>query len=339
MPLYLIFILIGTFIVLFQVFLVYYQSKNTFNTFNNLSKIEIENFESETNYNLLFPDVEEIKNKIGSEEYFNFFKELDARARGFSFSLEDFKKTYHSSVISIDKNDKNNFTNFYTDIIKSIPREQQSKLLISNIKIGKVQNIENSYPHTHQDIIVFDKSYFKDLENYNSNLNSLKNYQNQANTLIHEIVHIKQRQNPVMYDNLYRQWGFQSISLQYLKNNLSDSITSRIRLNPDELPHYRFWVWKNQVIPLVIYSAFDVSNINQVNYVGIDWNSNLKMKKKQLTDWTEYNEFFGISQNNYHPIEILAEYYSIYYQELIDKKNSSNTSEGYIIFKNYIKNN
>jgi hypothetical protein len=103
----------------------------------------------------------------------------------------------------------------------------------------------------------------------------------QANTLIHEIVHIKQRQNPVIYDDLYRQWGFQSISLQYLKNNLQDSITSRIRLNPDELPHYRFWVWKNQVLPLVIYSSFDVSNINQINYIGIDWNSNLKMKKKQ----------------------------------------------------------
>ena len=166
MSLYFIFILIGTFIVLFQVFLVYYQSKNTFNT---LSKIQIENFENETNYNLLFPGVEEIKNKIGSEEYFNFFKELDARARGFSFSFEDFKKTYHSSVMSIDENDKNNFTNFYTDIIKSIPEKEQSKLLIPNIKIAKVQNIENYYPHTHQDIIVFDKSYFKHLENYNSN--------------------------------------------------------------------------------------------------------------------------------------------------------------------------
>ena len=337
MSLYLIFILIGTLIVLFQVFLVYYQSKNTYNT---LSKFQIENFENETNYNLLFPGVDEIKNKIGSEQYFNFFKELDAKARGFSFSFEDFKKTYHSSVMSIEENDKNNFTNFYTDIIKSIPGEKQSKLLIPNIKITKVQNIENSYPHTHQDIIVFDKSYFKDLENYNSNLNSLKNYQDQANTLIHEIVHIKQRQNPVFYDDLYRQFGFQSISLQYLKNNLQDTITSRIRLNPDELPHYRFWVWKNQVLPLVIYSSFDVSNINQVNYIGIDWNN--KLKKKQLSDWNEYNEFFGISQNNYHPIEILAEYYSIYYQELIDKKNNStntNTSQGYIIFKNYIKNN
>ena len=337
MSLYLIFILIGTLIVLFQVFLVYYQSKNTYNT---LSKFQIENFENETNYNLLFPGVDEIKNKIGSEQYFNFFKELDAKARGFSFSFEDFKKTYHSSVMSIEENDKNNFTNFYTDIIKSIPGEKQSKLLIPNIKIAKVQNIENSYPHTHQDIIVFDKSYFKDLENYNSNLNSLKNYQDQANTLIHEIVHIKQRQNPVFYDDLYRQFGFQSISLQYLKNNLQDTITSRIRLNPDELPHYRFWVWKNQVLPLVIYSSFDVSNINQVNYIGIDWNN--KLKKKQLSDWTEYNDFFGISQNNYHPIEILAEYYSIYYQELIDKKNNStntNTSQGYNIFKNYIKNN
>jgi hypothetical protein len=336
MALYLIFILIGTLIVLLQVFLMYYRP----------DKIKIETFENQLNqldYTLSFPDVEEIQNKIATEQYFNFFKELDARARGFSFSFEDFKKTYISSIIPFKESDKTNFTNFYNDVVKSIPRDELSKFLIPNLKVAKVKGIENAFPHTHEDIIVFDKSFYTKLKNYNSSSNSssnsLKNYQEQVNTLIHEIVHIKQRQNPVLYDDLYRQWGFQSISLQYLKNNLQDSITSRIRLNPDELPHYRFWVWKNQVLPLVIYSSFDVLNINQVNYIGIDWNSNLKMKKKQLTDWTEYNEFFGISRNNYHPIEILAEYYSIYYQELIDKNNSNNTSQGYSIFKNYIKNN
>lgn len=333
MSLYLIFILIGTLIVLFQVFLMYYRP----------DKINIETFENQLNqlnYTLSFPDVEEIQNKIATEQYFNFFKELDARARGFSFSLEDFKKTYISSIIPFKESDKTNFTKFYNDVVKSIPRDELSKFLIPNLKVAKVKGIENGFPHTHEDIIVFDKSFYTKLKNYNSNSNSnfLKNYQEQVNTLIHEIVHIKQRQNPVLYDDLYRQWGFQSISLQYLKNNLQDSIVSRIRLNPDELPHYRFWVWKNQVLPLVIYSSFDVSNINQVNYIGIDWNSNLKMKKKQLTDWIEYNEFFGISRNNYHPIEILAEYYSIYYQEL-SNKNNSNKSQGYSIFKNYIKNN
>jgi hypothetical protein len=66
-------------------------------------------------------------------------------------------------------------------------------------------------------------------------------------------------------------------------------------------------------------------------YIAIDW----KTKKQQyLEDMEEYMGYFGIGNNNYHPIEILAEYQSQFYLELIGKKEK-NKSEGYILYKKY----
>ena len=133
------------------------------------------------------------------------------------------------------------------------------------------------------------------------------------------MVHVKQRETPSAFDELYRKWGFQSVSIQYLKENIPKSIYNRIRINPDELPYYRFWVWKNKVMPLVIYSSIDVTQIDQVMYIGLDWND--KTQRKNMNEWNEYIDYFGIEHNNYHPIEILAEYQSMYFMEVIGDTN------------------
>jgi hypothetical protein len=324
MNLYLYFVL---FAILFLLIIYYYPTKI----------YGIENFEDydmitdASNYKIQFPSIEELTEKIASLNYFKFFKETDSKARGINHKYDDFLKKYNSSIMKFEDTDKSNFTSFYNDIIESIPRKHRPLMLSSSdLKIAKVTGIENGFPHTHEDIVVFDKSYFDQLQNYTKDQQN--QYNKMSSTLIHEIVHIKQRESETKFDSLYRQWGFQSVSYQYIQKHLSNIIVSRIRINPDELPYYRFWVWNNTVMPLIIYSSSDINNINQTNYIGIDWKTK---KHRYLDNFTDYMEYFGIDNNNYHPIEILAEYQAQFYLELrgIDKKK--NKSEGYKIYKKH----
>jgi hypothetical protein len=285
---------------------------------------------------VLYPDYDETKKVLASKEYFSFFKLLDAQSRGIKLTYDDFQQKYESSIIELTDNEKKIFTKFYSDIVESIPIKKRHHLLIPNIKVVKFSGIENDFPHTHSDIIFLNKDFFNELNNYDSLQN--KNHLSKSKTLIHEILHIKQRQNPTLYDSLFNQWGFQSISLEYMKQKISNDILSRIRINPDELPDYRFWVWKQKTIPLVVYSSLKVTNINDVKYLAIDWNK--PDNQNSLQNDSEYNEYFKINVNNYHPNEILAEYYSIYYLE-ITSQNDNNinmiNSKGYEIFKQFQK--
>jgi hypothetical protein len=317
LKIYLIFVIIGVIIVLCA-----YLTIDP-----NIEKFDIE-------YKIIYPDKNEISNKLVSGGYFNFFKLLDAQARNIKFTQTAFEEKYNSSIIEIDENEKNNFNKFYQDVVELIPIKKRHQLLIPNLKIAKFSGIENEYPHTHEDIIFFNKDVFNSLNNYQSKSN---NQLSLAKTLIHEIFHIKQRETPVLYDNLFHQWGFQSVSIQYLNQNLSSDVISRIRINPDELPNYRFWVWKNKMMPLVVYSSTDVSGINDIMYIAIDWKN--KKKYTYLEDYIDFSDYFKIKNNHYHPNEILAEYQAIYFMELTN--NIKNTdilqSEGYKLFKQNLK--
>ena len=296
----------------------------------------IENFDDynditdASSFKISFPDIDELQNKIATIDYFKFFKQTDASARNINFTFESFRDKYSKSVIPFQDKDKSSFIAFYNNIIDSIPKKYRMILLIKNLKLGKVTDIENSYPHTHSDIVVFDKSFYDKINNDQS----LENNYSNASTVIHEMVHIKQREFSTRFDDLYHNWGFQSVSYQYLNANIPKDIVSRIRLNPDELPHYRFWVWKNKVMPLIIYSSEDVTNINQIKHIGIDWSD--KNKSSGIEEWKEYIDYFGIDNNNYHPIEILAEYHAILYKEITGVfSKDKNTSEGFKTFKKY----
>jgi hypothetical protein len=328
MNLYLIFLLIGTILVLF----VYFRIDQDIEKFENMNAFD--------KFSLVFPDLSEIKSKVICKQYFSFFKLLDCQTRGFNFDYNSFKESYDAKLIDFEQTDKDNFNKFYSDVIESIPLKKRHVFLRPELKVAKGDKLENGYPHTHSDIIVFDKSYYNQLKDY-QNLDKVKY---NAKVLIHEIVHVKQRDDLTFYDKLYKDWGFQSMSYQYLEKNVPANIVSRIRVNPDELPHYRFWVWKNKVIPLVVYSSFDVTKLNEIEFIGCNWENRTNPDEKKMTsvshleEFEEFNDFFGIDNNHYHPNEILAEYQSIYYTELQGENINEETrnSEGYKIYKKFI---
>ncbi len=316
---YFLFVLLGFFIVI-----VIYLTTDP-----NIEKFGIE-------YSVSYPNTEEIKNKltVNKNSYFSFFKLLDAQARNIKLSFKDFQEKYNSSIIEIDQKEKDSFSRFYDDVVNMIPLKKRHHILLPHIKIAKFSGIENDYPHTHSNIIFFPKSVFEnDLANYQS-LENNKKLMSLAKTLIHEINHIKQRENPGVYDTLYNKWGFNSISPQYLNQKLPNNIVARIRINPDELPDYRFWVWRNKSIPLAIYSSTDITSISDTMIISVDWNN--PKKYTYLSDDEEFMDYFQIHVNHYHPNEILAEYHSIYFMEVSKqlKDTDITNSEGYKLFKN-----
>lgn len=284
-------------------------------------------------YQVFFPSKKEIQEVITSKEYFNLFKDIDFKVRDCPPVISYCQKKYQESVSNLNTNEQNKFRLFYEDIIESIPKELQGKLLRSEIKIAKTFDIESNFPHTHQDMIFFNESYFKKLENYRKG--NLKSLSSEASTLIHEITHLKQRDQPQKYDSLYREWGFQPISYQYLNCNFPHHIINRIRLNPDELPHYRFWVWNSKILPLVLYESSKAQSVSEVVYIGIDWtkiHNKVKITYDYLDRFKDFGNFFGISNNHYHPLEIHAEYQALQYLEILNKYESKKT-KGYNIYK------
>lgn len=331
MNLYIILFIIGLLIILGA----YISVKSQFEHFANAYEYK------NTEYKVSYPDKNEIKDKICSNNYFKFFKLLDSQARNFKFTFEDFKNVYDSSIKEITQQEQKGFELFYNDIVQTIPSEFRHQLLPFNLKMVKLVGVENGFPHTHSDLIIFDQPFYTTLSNYQPG--ELKENQNMSNakTLIHEILHTKQRTDITFYDKLFHQWGFQSLSYDYLSGMVSKSIVSRIRLNPDELPDYRFWVWRNQVIPMVIYNGFNISSIANVKTIGVKWLNNEESMDdyKPIEKFTNYNSFFAIRNNAYHPNEILAEYQSIYFTEIIGDSVSSEilNSEGYKLYKQFMK--
>jgi hypothetical protein len=297
-----------------------------------------ENFTSTSDsiYKVIYPEPAEIEKVITSESYFKLFKELDFQVRDCPPVKSYCQKKYSRLSGSPTTDEQSKFTIFYQDIIENIPQQYRHHLLKPIIKIAKTYGIENKFPHTHSDIIFLDEMFFQRILSYQKG--NIKMYLSDASTIIHEITHLLQREQPQKYDALYNSWKFQSLSYQHLNCNFPHHIIQRIRLNPDELPHYRFWVWDNKILPLVLYESSKAKNVNDVVYIGVRWDKphdKIKAETDYLDRFSDYQDYFGITNNHYHPLEIQAEYQAVKFLEFIDQSISLK-SPGYLQYKKFL---
>ena len=168
-------------------------------------------------------------------------------------------------------------------------------------------------------------------------------------SLLHttELLHIHQRIKPDLYENIYREWGF--VKVDFIDN--MSHILQLNRNNPDGT--YDKWVWvdRNQKGQLKYYwigaliqnEKFPV--INRVDYYAYQMNKVENTHEKDikivrlsenppivLSEFQSFNDYFGITNNHYHPNEIAAEYLEEFYGEVLSDKGYCN-SPGYQIFK------
>lgn len=250
--------------------------------------------------------------------YFSIFNETDKKTRNISnFSNDKIRDHYLNNINDFTKKDKDKLNNVITNILNEINSKNKKQFLLSPWNFVKFSNIENDFPHTHENLIFLPKLMI------DSNLSSDYNKQ----TLVHEKVHIFQRTHPQLFNDLYENyWHFKKKPIKNIK-----LIENQARTNPDGLDNNWVFCYNNVNIMLCAIYNDDASNISHTQNYGVYLNENngiysvsQPIKKNKIQDIDAFSSFFGnIKSNNYHPNEIVA--------ELIPRKvfNQTNNSLGF----------
>lgn len=209
---------------------------------------------------------------------------------------------------------------------------------INKIVIAKGKNwLEAGMPHTLDNMIVLNASWFD---------------QPRVNTFLHELIHIHQRHVPFEFDDLFRELGYINISGNISSIKGLDNVLTLSRNNPDGLDIN--WLWKSPdttgntwwigalFFNAIPNSLLDVDNVALKLETGADGELYyLKQQPTKLSQFKEFNKFFGgDNANNYHPNEMtakFAEYYGNDTLGIVSSDNPTIHSPGYQKYKKYME--
>jgi hypothetical protein len=217
-------------------------------------------------------------------DYLSKFNTSDINARNLNGNLENI---YKNALVEPSQTQKMICQEIVDDILKKVPVQRQKAFLKNEWNLVLFKNIENNFPHTHGNNIIYP-------------LNKLSNNENNQITFIHEKVHNYQKTNPVVFYELYtKYWGF--------KRSNKIQIPFDVRSNPDTPDLY--WSF-NDCLLLVKYKE-NPKNLNDVIYIAYDIYSG---RSVELGKWKPFTDFFGKKGdiNYYHPDEISATMISNY---------------------------
>lgn len=161
-------------------------------------------------------------------------------------------------------------------------------------------------------------------------------------TLIHELMHVHQRMNPADFESLYTKWGFRRA------DGMISGLEAKYplyRVNPDGLDPN--WIWTDPSTGRVywiasLFNSVDPDSLKDTQYLAFPLaGDSLRYTGSEpifLAKFTEFQNMFGIQNNNYHPNEIAAEYADHLLRELLGLKPAAVDTPGYRIFKEWFFN-
>ena len=255
-------------------------------------------------YKVRFLSKKESCDIIKSSDYFNNFTEYDLMTR----NLKNKNKSY---IIKHYCNQIREFTLNEKKALKWILKKiivNNDKLLISDWNFIKFNNIENNFPHTHLDCIFLSDNMIKDITYHYDKKSSLYKMNNLINTIIHEKVHVFQRQNEVFFQELYNLWNFKKAKIDNLEKYLK-----YLRNNPDSVKSFYVFSYKGQHIWFDALFNKDAKDLSDTEYIGVYLEkNNIGFKAtdrfNKLKNIEIFNDYFGnIKYNYYHPNEITSE--------------------------------
>lgn len=322
------------------------------------SKLEkIEAFESESkltskeklskyhNITIKYINAEEAKQLIKKNGvYLQGMNQANLSARHCS-DLDDLYNKYLSGFDDITENEKKTVDTFLLKLLTDIQKYnvlyyKYVKNWLQNINFTKAKKwLESGMPHTLDNTIVMDADWFTNPRKV---------------TLLHEIAHIHQRNDPLDFDEFYP-------SLGYLYNPADikglEYIYPLNRNNPDGTSKY--WLWNDNVsngstgsTSLNISNTYWIGAIFQnatpnsltdVNMVALQLDNGsdgtyyyIKQNPIQLNKLKSFVNFFGENPNNYHPNEMTAKFAEWYLIDVL-RERTNNNYEGYKIYKKYFE--
>ena len=248
-----------------------------------------ENFTS-GNSVISFPNEHDVMTALLKSNYLRGFNHSDMAARGLTNGVLD----HYMNNIDYNPVGEHRYTleKMVKKIYVELKPSDKKRFITSPWKFTLFNGLENNFPHTHHDII------FIPVELINSK-------QNNRITLVHEKVHVFQKQSPEIFDDLYENyWHFKKISGEFLTKLPFD-----IRSNPDTLDNnWLFTYGGANIVMLVRYTDGEGGrgDITDVEYIGYDIATRTSRK---LAEIPQVMDFFGNNSgaNYYHPYEISAD--------------------------------
>ncbi len=174
-----------------------------------------------------------------------------------------------------------------------------------------------------------------------------------TSTLVHELFHVHQRHNPKDFEKLYRDLGFEYYNKDVHTIKGLEQAVDMSRHNPDGLDLN--WIWcprnlykasddmsyffitakyptiENPSLTNVEYVAYPLDRDNSGTYYKITSMNPIPLSKLEV-----FQRHFGITNNHYHPNEIVAQYAEYYLEDSSVDKNyiekTKRTESGYKIF-------
>jgi hypothetical protein len=278
--------------------------------------------------NISFVDKNYGREILNKTTYLKELTKYDYIARNLE-NVDNIEEYYCANIMEFSSEDKHSMRWLVDEMLKLIP--EKYRFMLNNIKICKLaKSIEMGFPHTHGDTIFISEHFINKLNKYYRESKVIDAIKNIGITLIHEQVHVLQRENPYKFKDLYENyWNF-------VYNNREivglDNYKIYNRSNPDGLDIS--WLLKlddDTILCMAVYKQDEI-RLDNVEYIGVflrkDKSDNklLISKVELLYNITSFNDYFNININHYHPNEISAELISNYYGYLMGIINIDLTS-------------
>lgn len=260
-----------------------------------------ETFKNKEGKQIKFLKAQEACNLIQDIDYFQNLNQADLAARKFIVDSKGVVKSYCDNYLDFTKEEIDKITN----VIKSLPNNE----LFIKWSFAKMStSVEDGFPHTHKDTIFLSEHTINESDD------------RLLFVLIHEQMHVMQRKKPELFKILYtKYYPFKTGKLK-----VQDKYISRIRSNPDTryLPDndYVLKTENGDYYLCAYYGEKKPKHLGAVLYAAIKCEYDSKKNTYKTTDnitsidnIPEFNEFFNLRNNHYHPNEISAELIAMHY--------------------------
>tara|TARA_B100000989_G_scaffold256181_1_gene205266 strand:+ start:894 stop:1838 length:945 start_codon:yes stop_codon:yes gene_type:complete len=262
---------------------------------------------------------------IKNIDYFVDLTEPDLFARKLLTKKNSVRDAYCNGFQNFSKNEKLKLT-------EAVNKLENNELLNTFLFAKIDSDIEYGYPHTHRDTI------FMSSDTINQETKDL------IYVIVHEQMHVMQRKKPELFRDLYLNY----LNFKQGKLILDSSDVNLIRSNPDTryTPEAEF-IYDNGDGNFYYLNAFftktQPDNLGDVKYLAIrciyskEDNRDVytaTSEKVEINNLKNFNRFFNLFGNQYHPNEISAELISFYYSN----KNKE-TSPALMKIDSWIKKN